>query len=104
MRWGEPNKYNGLYRPMSIMDGTHFVAMPVLDTYILLAKMGEEQVGLAGGKPCDLVHGFAARTENGVQVLVYHFNEQDEKCKSDALYVDLDPRHLTPSIYLLDDA
>ncbi len=87
MRFGFTNNF--VQRYLSIMSGDYFVPMPILNAYILLAKMGDERIELSGSECGDPVHGFAARTENGVQVLLYHFNETDDECKSDVQDVNL---------------
>jgi hypothetical protein len=57
--------------------------MPVLNAYLLLAKLGSEQVKLTGGD------GFATRTPGGVQVLLYNFDEKDRKSAGITKEVDL---------------
>ena len=63
--------------------------MPVLNAYLLLAKLGSEQVELSGSSFGGRVHGFATRTANGIQVLIYNFNEGDKKSTGKTEEVDL---------------
>jgi xylan 1,4-beta-xylosidase len=79
MRSGATTQITDLYRYLSISYGQHFVPMPILNAYLLLAKMGNEQVELIGSSIMDRVHGFAARTSDGTQILIYRFDEYDTK-------------------------
>ena len=63
--------------------------MPILNVHLLLAKMGSEQIELTGSSFRDAVFGFAARTSEGVQVLIYNFNEKDKKSEGKTEGVDL---------------
>jgi hypothetical protein len=51
--------------------------------------MGSEQIELTGSSFGDAVFGFAARTSDGVQVLIYNFNEKDKKSKGKTKEVNL---------------
>jgi xylan 1,4-beta-xylosidase len=87
MRWGGLNNFGVRY--LSIMDGTHFIPMPILNNFILLGKMGNERVEFTGGQLGAAVHGFASRTNKGVQIMLYNFNEADEEGTSTAQSIDL---------------
>jgi len=96
-RWGVMTRDIGMERHMSISLGEYFVPMPSLNTYILLSKLGEERLELTGSSFGDTVHGFATRTPDGVQVLVYNFNEKDLKCAGKNKEVDLTVKGLPPT-------
>jgi hypothetical protein len=81
MRSGSTTKSTAYYRYHSIKYGQYFIPMPILNVHLLLAKMGSEQIELTGSSFGDAVFGFAARTSEGVQVLIYNFNEKDKKSK-----------------------
>jgi xylan 1,4-beta-xylosidase len=83
LRSGATTKITDYYRYLSLSYGQHFVTTPVLNAYLLLAKLGSEQVKLTGGD------GFAARTPGGVQVLIYNFDEKDRKSAGITKEVDL---------------
>jgi xylan 1,4-beta-xylosidase len=80
---------SGTYRYYSIAALGYFIPMPVLNTYLLLAKMGKEQVELTGASYGDTVHGFAASTSGGVQILLYNFNETDRQSAGAPTELDL---------------
>jgi xylan 1,4-beta-xylosidase len=88
-RAGMVSSAGGTYRYFSIATARLFIPMPVLNTYLLLAKMGKEQLEMTGTSYGDAVHGFAAKTSDGIQVLLYHFNEADKQSEGAATEVDL---------------
>jgi xylan 1,4-beta-xylosidase len=105
MRWGVANRTTLRY--LSIISSSYFIPLPVLNTYILLAKMGEKRIELAGGQLGDTIHGFASRTAQGVQVLLYNFNEKDENSNETPQDINLTIKGLpgnwkTMKRYLID--
>ena len=95
MRSGATTQITDLYRYLSILYGQHFVPMPIFNAYLLLAKMGNEQIELTGSLFGDGVHGFAARTSGGTQILIYNFNEQDENSEGRTEEVNLTVKGLS---------
>jgi hypothetical protein len=51
--------------------------------------MGNERLELTGGSRTSGINGFASRTDNGIQVLLYNFSEKDSLDDSTPLAVDL---------------
>ncbi len=96
-RWGVMTRDIGTERYLSISQGEHFVPMPSLNTYILLSKLGEERLELTGSAFGDTVHGLATRTANGVQVLLYNFDETDLQCAGENEEIDLTINGLPPA-------
>jgi xylan 1,4-beta-xylosidase len=94
MRSGSTTKSTAYYRYYSIKGGQYFIPMPILNVHLLLAKMGSEQVELTGSSFRNTVFGFAARTSEGVQVLIYNFNEKDKKSKGKTKEVNLNVKGL----------
>lgn len=100
LRSGSTTKSTAYYRYHSIKYGQCFIPMPILNVHLLLAKMGSEQIELTGSSSGilhrlhqllfgDAIFGFAARTPEGVQVLIYNFNEMDKKSEGKTEGVDL---------------
>ncbi len=100
LRSGSTTKSTAYYRYHSIKYGQYFIPMPILNVYLLLAKMGSEKIELTGSSSGILRHlhqllfgdavlGFAARTPKGVQVLIVNFNEMDKKSEGKIEEVDL---------------
>jgi len=93
-RLGAFSQWQGYFLSYSVSFGNldqkqYFIPMTLLNAFILLAKLGTERIELSGSKYGDTVHGFATRSANGVQVLLYNFNEPDRKCQGSAAEVDL---------------
>jgi xylan 1,4-beta-xylosidase len=108
LRWGQPigtlarGRFFG-WRALSVVSGDAFVPLPILNAYLMLAKMGPERVGFRadGG-----VSGFAARSSpSDVQVLIYRAEETGDE-KEVTVSVSL-PRAITVAtvtVYQMDEA
>jgi len=95
LRTGTTTKMTDYFRYFSLSYGQHFAPMPVLNAYLLLAKLGGEQVELTGSSFGGRVHGFAARTPAGTQILIYNFDEADKKSTGKTEEVDLTVKDLS---------
>jgi hypothetical protein len=73
-----------------------------MNAYIMLAKMGNKRLELIGGSDANEVHGFASRTDNGIQILLYHFVEQDTLDASQPVEIDLTVQGLSGSSFSLE--
>jgi hypothetical protein len=103
LRWGKLAHYNFAtgWRPLCIWSPEYIVPLPVMNAYIMLAKMGNDRLELTGGSYEDGVHGFASRTDNGVQILLYRFIEQETIDTNSPVEVDLTITGLPDSSFLL---
>jgi xylan 1,4-beta-xylosidase len=88
-RAGLPTSSTSTFRYFSISTGGYFIPMPILNTYLLLAKLGSERIELTGTSYGDAIHGLATKTSDGVQVLLYNCDESDNKNTGAAKEVDL---------------
>lgn len=103
MRWGKlahPDFTTG-WRPLYIWFPGHIIPLPITNVYTMLAKMGNERLELTGGSYSDGVHGFASRTDDGIQILIYRFIEEDTSDSSPPLEVSLNVEGLPDSSYTL---
>jgi xylan 1,4-beta-xylosidase len=103
MRWGKlahPDFTTG-WRPLYIWFPEHIIPLPIMNVYTMLAKMGNERLELIGGSYSDGVHGFASRTDSGIQILLYRFIEEDTSDESPPLEICLNIEGLPDSSYTL---
>lgn len=103
LRWGKiahPDFTTG-WRPLYVWMSDHLIPLPIMNAYIMLAKMGNKRLELIGGSDANGVHGFASRTDNGIQILLYHFIEQDSLDASQPVEIDLTVRGLSGSSFSL---
>lgn len=97
LRWSVPTQGGENNRHLSYSYRGCLIAMPILNAFIMLTKMGDELVELSGTKYGDAVHGFASRTPNGTQVLLYNFNQADKENKGATQEIDLTLKGLSGS-------
>lgn len=101
LRWGNPTgvfqagRVRG-WRPLTLHFGSEVVKLSIFNAYELLAKLGPERVQLTGTKFGKLVHGFATRkTDNSVQIVVYHFDERNQQSQGTPVLVNLTAQGLS---------
>jgi xylan 1,4-beta-xylosidase len=90
LRWGKishPDFTTG-WRPLCVWVSGHIIPLPIMNAYTMLAKMGDKRLAVTVS-PNTEVHGFASRTDNGVQILLYRFVEQDTLDTSPPVAIDL---------------
>jgi len=103
LRWGKiahPDFTTG-WRPLYVWMSDCLIPLPIMNAYIMLAKMGNERLELTGGSDANGVHGFASRTDNGIQILLYRFIEQDTLDTSPPVEIELTVKDVPSSISVL---
>lgn len=88
------------YKPLSFLVEGHVIPYPVMNAYTMLAKMGNESLELTVSSPASSVGGFATRTDNGIQILIYRFEEGYED-DGQPVDIDLTVEGLPDSSYML---
>ena len=110
LRWGQlamvPRRLGG-WRALTVFLGDEPIPTPVFNAYILLSRLGPERLEVKGADFRSEVGAIAARSREGVQVLVYRFNEREEEGagapeRVELVVKGLTKRGLTLKCYLID--
>lgn len=84
--WGKP-KRSGL----TVKRGEHVFRRPLLNAFEALSHLGPQRLAVTGASYKDPVNAIAARdAEGGVQIVVYHVDENDRACAGPPREVRLD--------------
>jgi len=105
LRWGQPvlkPSGGGGWRALSVSYGDVLIPFPILNAYLLLNKMGQEQVALQGTG--EGIGGFAARSSPAdVQILLYRTGAGEELPFSIEIELPTDLHQTTLTEYRIDE-